>query len=155
MNNLPLNIDQFIIQLHEIYNQIPTFNCIKSCTDCCGPIFMTGIERYLIEIPENFTGMTSCPWRGKGHCKIYDKRPLICRLFGTINDKRLMCSFGKGPTFLLQSEYGKRMIKSVFDLSSSAGFDEIYSTHEGLYENFLSPTRIPIHLKGYNFNDKI
>lgn len=149
-------MEKYIEELNQIYDKIPSFNCIKNCMDCCGPIFMSGLERYLIDVKPKFNGATNCPWRGKGRCRIYDKRPIICRLFGTTNKTELLCSFGKGPSLLLSREIGDRLIYKTFELSNKAGFDAgMYTSNQAIMDFFISPTRIPIHLKGYKFNDKI
>lgn len=147
-------MEKYVKELHKLYAEIPTFTCIKDCMDCCGPIFMTQMERYLITERPKYESVTNCPWRGKGRCRIYDKRPLICRLFGTINNKKLLCSFRKGPSLLLHESHAQQLIYKAFEISNKAGFDGgIFSSNEAIMEFFISPAKIPIHLKGYKFHD--
>lgn len=153
--NSKKDLDDYIAQLQKLYDQIPSFKCIKNCTDCCGPIFMTGLERCLITEHESFSGATSCPWRGKGFCRIYDKRPMICRLYGTVNEKRLLCSHGKCSAFLMREQTAYQLLLEALDISIAAGFPRIVKTNEALINHFISPSKIPIQLKGYHFNDKI
>lgn len=43
-------------------------------------------------------GTVTCAFVGDdGCCSVYDRRPFVCRLFGTSDDHRLRCPHGCGP----------------------------------------------------------
>lgn len=91
-------------RLERLYREIPTFDCIEGCTDCCGPVPASASEMkkapLLIGAIEraNATGCTDCAYeRTTGGCAIYDNRPFMCRLFGATSDFRLTCPHGRGP----------------------------------------------------------
>lgn len=93
-------------KLNEIYSSIPSGEC-DGCGSCCGESVRThfieflNIYKYLKEqnkmtkelknhiLTFNFTELTevrSCPFRLGGHCLIYPVRPLVCRLFGHLDE---------------------------------------------------------------------
>ena len=67
--------------LQELYSRIPHTECRAGCFKCCiNSIQMSDSEREAIGGYE---------WKGKcpklddqGRCAVYDKRPLVCRLYG-------------------------------------------------------------------------
>jgi uncharacterized protein len=85
----------------QLYDRIPKFECKKNCTDCCGPVPFSKWEWSRVKDKRKGTGLT-CPYAVNGRCEIYDKRPLICRLFGTVEDLR--CPHGQRPKKLLTKE---------------------------------------------------
>lgn len=88
-----------------LYAQLPTIECRGHCWDSCGPIPLTSTERVNIrrtaqvDIPPHTTmpskrGM--CPALSMMNtCKVYAVRPLICRLWGLVDN--LPCNFGCMP----------------------------------------------------------
>lgn len=143
------NLEPYIAELKKLHDQIPSFKCIKGCTDCCGPVFMTELELSLIGF-QRIPHSTKCPYAQKGGCSIYDRRPIICRLFGVVNDKFLTCSFGKGPALKLDNDTSRWILTKSQLISAKAGYPKVIQTHEDFYRQ-VSPSRIPIQLKGYNF----
>ena len=96
--------------LKSLYRQIPTFQCRKGCTDCCGPVPFSEAEADQIEIKRKAKpGSIDCPYSKGGRCEIYDKRPFMCRLFGASHEKALKCPHGCGPLFPLTSEATKEL----------------------------------------------
>lgn len=91
-----------ILDLERLYAQIPTFKCIPGCTDCCGPVPFARIEWDRISDQRAATGI-KCPYANCG-CDIYAQRPLVCRIFGTVDDKKIECPHGCRPPFLLRPE---------------------------------------------------
>lgn len=87
--------------LDSIYKSVPGFKCIEGCTDCCGPVFTTKIEaeRLGVEVGTltNKPGETKCRFAGEQGCTVHDKRPMMCRLFGSSNLEKLACPHGRGP----------------------------------------------------------
>lgn len=81
----------------DLYAQIPTFQCIEGCTDCCGPVPFDKFEWGQVKVKKKAKDL-NCPYSSAGYCSIYDHRPFICRLFGTAPEEpHLRCPHGKQP----------------------------------------------------------
>jgi len=76
---------------------IPTIKCPPKCHRCCNPVFVTKIESEKLGLcGDNWTGQRpdgKCRFLGPNGCMVYDKRPMICRLFGTAESGVLECCF--------------------------------------------------------------
>lgn len=97
--------------IHDQYTRIPSFECLPGCTDCCGPVPITNAELTLIT-PKPFRDQdTHCQYQVDGGCGIYEHRPLLCRLFGTVDDPRLRCPHGKRPEKLLTAYQGGTIMR--------------------------------------------
>jgi hypothetical protein len=127
-------------KLREIYAKIPELKCVKGCTECCGnpaepvkkgylpftPLFWSKIEaenirRYLKEkgIKERLVvnPLEPCPYIENGKCLIYPARPLMCRLFGVVED--LKCPYVK-PKSYITTQKANKLIQKVY----KKGFDQ-------------------------------
>ena len=87
-------------KIRTLRQQIPTFECVPGCHDCCGPVTTSPEE--MARLPrktraEQDAAMEAldCVHLGPNGCTVYDERPLICRLFGTTAS--LPCPRGRGP----------------------------------------------------------
>jgi len=101
--------------IKRLRKQIPAFECILGCTDCCGPVHAapweesqiekhTGKEAKLNRLPSQ--GL-HCPYSLNGNCEIYDDRPIICRLFGATPE--MLCPHGRRPKVLLTKKRGAKI----------------------------------------------
>ena len=95
--------------LNEIYKQIPKFECIEGCHDCCGPTIFSKTEWDAIEDKRMATDIT-CPYASDKGCDIYNQRPLICRMFGAVDDPRLKCPHGCRPKKLMKKKKAHEII---------------------------------------------
>lgn len=93
--------------LQELYDRIPALpDCDGRCWTSCGPINMADRERQRIRR----AGYRITPYRqamrhvdtyycealtGDRQCAVYDLRPLVCRLWGTVES--LPCVYGCRP----------------------------------------------------------
>jgi Fe-S-cluster containining protein len=86
---------------------IPAFECLPGCHDCCGPITTSPEEmarlpvKSIAEHDAAFAEL-NCPYLGKNGCEVYMERPLICRLFGTT--PKLACPHGKRPETMIDPD---------------------------------------------------
>jgi Fe-S-cluster containining protein len=78
--------------------QIPSFKCKPGCTDCCGVIIFSRWEWEQIEDKRVATSLT-CPYACKEGCEIYEQRPILCRLYGTVQGMK--CPHGCGSDRML------------------------------------------------------
>ena len=104
------------ISVELLYMQIPDFECVEGCTDCCGPIPATEGERKNMS-PEPEKIGPHCPWEipGKG-CATYETRPFMCRLFGASDVTPLRCPYGKGPVGPLTAEQARNLTDSYNEI---------------------------------------
>lgn len=115
-----------IDRVKNIYREIPEGFCQGKCFETCGPIFMSNIEKsiiieflghdpfftpeYIIANADNLACLT-CPLLVDNRCSIYDIRPLICRLYGAVEN--LKCSFGCKPKRFLTHKESVKLIKKL------------------------------------------
>jgi len=97
-------------QLIRLYRKIPSFECKEGCTDCCGPVPFKKAEWGRVEDKRYGGDDLICPYAVGGRCEIYDVRPFMCRLFGTVDDYRLRCPHGCGPDVLMSAEKGRELM---------------------------------------------
>jgi len=106
--------------LKEIYAEIPRMLCLTNCSYCCGPVKIgrrerININRYCREhgLPtskvfgnpdewEKDGKKGGCVYLRVGKCVIYPVRPVLCRIFGAVEQKEgekanLVCPIGCRP----------------------------------------------------------
>jgi uncharacterized protein len=133
-------------ELKRLYSRIPTFKCVEGCSDCCGPVPATRQERKnapalmeaetalqimdvlaaggasteeLALAPEFTPALCiTCPYviENGGGCAIYDNRPFLCRLFGTI--PAMPCPHGAGPEKMLSKAEERELMHAYHKLIS-------------------------------------
>ncbi len=94
--------------IRRLRTLIPTFECVPGCRDCCGPIPFSRWEWGQVADKRKATCI-ECPYSTEQGCAIYEQRPIICRLFGTVDDPMLKCPHGRGPKKPLSAEEGRRI----------------------------------------------
>lgn len=98
--------------LDDLRRQIPSFECIPGCHDCCGPVPMSKIEMKAIKgVKRNPSVSLSCPYECKKGCAIYEHRPIICRLYGAVNDPFIKCPHGFMPETVLSKVQADRIME--------------------------------------------
>ena len=101
-------IPKTIAEKHqELYDMIPEVEgCNGGCSDCCGPVPFTAWEWSRIEDKRKGNKELTCPYiMLNGKCEIYEKRPLMCRLYGAVED--LKCDKVKTDNLLTKEEAHK------------------------------------------------
>ena len=99
-------------RLHDrLYAAIPAFECIEGCTDCCGPVPWSAheLKQAGLSEPPAERDDQACVFSLAGHCGIHDRRPLMCRLYGAVEDLR--CPHGRGPLEPLPVEAGHELVR--------------------------------------------
>jgi Fe-S-cluster containining protein len=120
-------------QLEALYATIPKVECQRKCQGACGPILLTRIEKAFLEqkvgyleananvqiAPRFLAAFTVGDVEGllpdaklrcrvlvpqTGHCRGYQFRPLVCRLWGVVDEAPLRCPFGCVPERWLTHE---------------------------------------------------
>lgn len=98
---------------------IPAFQCKPGCHDCCGPVPASSWERtQLPTVPDDVRQAQrthlNCPHLGPQGCTVYDRRPLLCRMFGTVES--MPCPHGRRPALMLP-KHVESEINRFFDRS--------------------------------------
>jgi Fe-S-cluster containining protein len=116
--------------LRLAYRDIPTMACRPGCTDCCGPAPFTKMElervaeaipddAEIVPVGEGFAVIRPaaplrCAFAADGKCGVYEARPAICRLFGTMpSHPRMSCPHGCKPARPLTQAQGSRIMARV------------------------------------------
>lgn len=105
MNDNP----EIIARLRE---QIPSFECVPGCHDCCGPVTtsseeMSRLPRKTNAEHEAALNELNCVHLGPKGCTVYGERPLICRLFGTT--PKMACPNGARPEQMVDPEVERQV----------------------------------------------
>jgi Fe-S-cluster containining protein len=109
-----------------IMTKIPSFTCKPGCHGCCGIVPFTTKERDRVAairpmeqwtlfqegawVPTASLQTMSCPFLNADGCGIYEQRPMVCRLFGAVDDPRMTCLHGCGPAKKLTERQSRELI---------------------------------------------
>lgn len=92
--------------LRAFYDSLPAVPCRRLCGAYCGPILVFPIERLRMELAGRGPLVVHLTDRSatcgyfdpaQSACSVHAVRPLICRLFGAVDDPRMRCPFGCVP----------------------------------------------------------
>lgn len=119
--------------LQKIYDSLPNLKCKGLCHEACGPIEIFKAERdnlgrsfkhknlkdALFHLKKGHTddydGCITCPMlTGENKCSVYDKRPVICRLWGLVENMK--CKWGCTPDRYLSVEECDKYLELVKNL---------------------------------------
>lgn len=109
-----MNNTEKLKRIDALLSSVPPMRCLEGCSSCCGPVAMTRLEesricRSIGQSPKwlrqamlkTFNDVVakgdsggSCPLLKDGRCSVYDIRPAVCRVFGSSDDKLLICPHG-------------------------------------------------------------
>ena len=117
-----------LVRLDRLYAKLPKLDCKGKCTDSCGPVAMSTLEhkRVVKRTGEPFICGKDlrCSMLGAdGRCRVYNIRPLICRLFGLV--KKMQCPYGCVPERWVSDEEAHKLFDEIRQL---AGDDVHVST---------------------------
>ena len=106
--------------LQAIYDKVPRIQCQGHCHTSCGPIGMRALEADLLEA---HLGHPLVPARSidcqflteEGRCRIYENRPLVCRLWGVTTS--MPCIYGCEREPMLSNEEALCLLQEAEDLS--------------------------------------
>lgn len=101
-------------RLDAIYARLPHIECKGLCHEACGPIGMTRIEHRRLEEGRGPLACKDlvCPLLDENkRCTAYSIRPLVCRLFGLVEQMR--CPHGCEPERWLSDEEATEIMRQV------------------------------------------
>lgn len=87
--------------IRAIYERLPRLKCAGKCSNSCGPIAMSDVERRRVESRAGKRcealgpGLTCSLLTPSGWCSVYGDRPLICRMWGVVES--MPCPHGCRP----------------------------------------------------------
>ena len=101
-------------KVRYLRTQIPAFECVPGCHDCCGPVTTSSEEMANLPVKseaEHAAALAElrCPHLGEQGCQVYHERPLICRLFGTT--PRLACPHGRRPVLMIDPRIEEQIFR--------------------------------------------
>lgn len=102
--------------LRSLRGQIPAFDCVPGCHDCCGPVTasseeMARLPRKTAAEQDAALARFDCVHLGPQGCTVYDQRPLICRLFGTTPS--LPCPNGRRPVEMIDPRVERQVHRLI------------------------------------------
>lgn len=117
-------------EVDALYKKLPELDCKGLCQECCGPILMTRLEWWRIQQRtgmslEKFQQETSKDYvcamldKSKGACKVYDIRPMVCRIWGST--PKVKCPFGCQPKRWVEDEEVAELLTEVDKISARNG----------------------------------
>jgi Fe-S-cluster containining protein len=100
-----MNNNRYVVD--RLREQIPSFECVPGCHDCCGPVTTSSEEMSRLPVKSDAEhdaalDELSCVHLGPKGCTVYDERPLICRLFGTT--PKMPCPNERRPEIMVDSK---------------------------------------------------
>lgn len=112
-------------RIQALYRRVPRLVCKGRCASSCGVIMLQASEyeaiRKVRDIPE--TSGLACPLLDRGRCTVYDMRPLICRIWGTVRDANaplMRCPWGCRPKRWLTDVEGRALIAEALAIDPDA-----------------------------------
>jgi Fe-S-cluster containining protein len=123
-------------RLKSWHRRIPAMTCEPGCRDCCqgDARAMTLHEWREIRHPGKYAkgpALAACPFLGEFGCEIYARRPLICRLFGTVapDDPALVELQGTFPIGCPRGHYPERPLPLAAALRMQVAYQD-YANRE-------------------------
>ena len=110
--------------LDALYAELPHFVCQGHCQASCGVIIMTKpewlrITRKLGYRPKGKPSLV-CPMLKNGRCSVHAIRPLVCRLFGLMDESLMHCPWGCKPERWLTEEEGYVLLERAEAIAREA-----------------------------------
>lgn len=109
--------------LDALYATLPALVCQRQCQESCGVIVMTRVEwvriqRQLGYRPKGRPTLT-CPMLKQGRCVVQAIKPMICRLWGLVDNSRMRCPWGCVPERWLSDEEAAAFLAAAEQISEA------------------------------------
>lgn len=112
-------------QLDALYERLPRLDCQGLCSDSCGPIEVSVVERQRIEAAAGHPltcglGASCSMLTADRRCSVYEIRPLLCRLWGIVES--MPCHYGCRPEGgLIPDSDGQQLIVEALQIGGDPG----------------------------------
>lgn len=109
-------------KVKDLYKKIPELHCKGLCSLSCGPILLQQEELDRIEAVSDidlvYDEKLICPLLVNKRCSVYQDRPIICRLWGTVKGRRGMeCPWGCKPKRWLSDAESRAILDEAREIS--------------------------------------
>jgi uncharacterized protein len=110
----------------KLVESLPELNCKGLCQESCECIAgcVTPLELLLMDedagghVDLSASSTQACPHlTSAGRCGVHASRPLICRLWGGIDDDFMRCPYGCTPTRWISDEEARSIFNRAIDIS--------------------------------------
>jgi hypothetical protein len=142
-------------KINKLIKMIPTdFPCPPGCAMCCNKHRWTWTEWSKVENKIVALEMDSkCPYASNDGCRVYEQRPVICRLYGNcseplgdwrgIQDISIGCPLGIKPISPLPRKEARRIFRRYMEIMESEEVDGFNADHctlpAGPFGAFIRP----------------
>lgn len=112
--------------LRALEKAVPKFTCKSGCSDCCGLVPFLGPEKDRVSqikpmeqwepfqngawVLRSALATFTCPFVTVNGCGIYNDRPIICQLFGSVDAPTMTCPHGCGPAAKISDANARALI---------------------------------------------
>ncbi len=122
--------------IKKLRKKIPDFKCKPSCHECCGWIPLVFWERKQMESSTGERKISKnllCPYVENGGCSAHKEKPILCRIYGASEEKKMLCPYGCKPDKPLSIEETRAIMKEYIDLKPRllSGDDEVKEAIKG------------------------
>ena len=110
--------------MQALYAELPHVECKRLCRQCCGPVVQSGsltrleferIADYKPSPPDPQDFMACSMLDGEhGTCRVYELRPMICRLWGVVPSMR--CPYGCEPERWLTEDESRAYMRRAEEI---------------------------------------
>lgn len=115
-----------IERLQAVYAELPTLQCKGLCHESCGPIVAPLLEWAIASdgrLDLRLKRRLTCPLlTDDKRCSAYEKRPLICRIYGMVDNPLMRCEHGCTPSRWLTDEDVDHLFRRVHAIQGSEHF---------------------------------
>ena len=119
---MPTPYPDALKDLEALYALLPSIDCQGHCTDYCGPIALSYVERKRLQRTtwKKLTDLTTpvCPLLKAGRCSVHPIRPLVCRAWGTVAS--FACPWGCLPERYLSASEWEAFHHAAEEISQAA-----------------------------------
>jgi Fe-S-cluster containining protein len=78
--------------IQALYDKLPAFQCKGLCQQYCGVVPFSKSEAAKVGKAEAFLTDLHCEYLSPFNtCTVYENRPMVCRLFGMVDDSLMKC----------------------------------------------------------------
>lgn len=112
--------------VRDIWAKVPKIECKGLCSNSCGPIPCSSVERKLVESRAGKklgTERLTCTMLKGGRCTVYSVRPLICRVWGLT--PKLKCPHGCLPERYMTDAETMNLFKEIEAICGDSPGDAI------------------------------
>jgi hypothetical protein len=130
-------------KLQRLYAKLPFLKCQQKCQASCGPIMLGKAEMDTIiastgQTPVCEAKNMQCGLLKGGQCSVYPIRPMICRLWGMVDNPKMRCPYGCKPERWLTDRESFKFLDEARKISDGQIVGIQPDTKDGLVTEFMA-----------------